>query len=428
MITLGCSKNTVDSEVLMRQLEANDMEFVHNSDSFDAKTVIINTCGFIRDAKQESVDTILRFMHAKHEGLIRHVVVMGCLSERYKKDLEKEIHDVDKYFGTNNIESIIQHLGLSYKKELLGERILTTPGHYAYVKISEGCDRRCAFCAIPLIRGKYISKPVETVVQEAISLAAKGVKELILIAQDLTWYGMDIYKRPALPGLLRQLSEIPGIGWIRLQYAYPAGFPIEIIDIMKERENICRYLDIPFQHISDKVLQKMRRGHSKQQNYELIDLIRKQIPGIALRTTLLTGHPGEGKKEFAELCDFVKDVKFDRLGVFTYSEEEDTWAAGNYKDTLSERLKKDRADELMTIQQDISKKLNDKKLGKSIKVLIDSREGEYYVGRSEADSPEVDNEVLIPVAGNELEIGMFYNVRITRTEDFDLFGEVVEKV
>jgi ribosomal protein S12 methylthiotransferase len=428
MVTLGCSKNTVDSEVLMRQLEANEMEFVHNSDSLDAKTVIINTCGFIRDAKQESVDTILRFIRAKQEGLIRHVVVMGCLSERYMKDLEKEIPDVDKYFGTNNIESIIKHLGLSYKKELLGERVLTTPGHYAYIKISEGCDRHCAFCAIPLIRGKYISRSVEAVVQEAVFLAARGVKELILIAQDLTWYGMDLYKRQALPALLRQLSEIPGISWIRLHYAYPAGFPLEIIDIMKERENICNYLDIPFQHISDKVLQKMRRGHSNHQNYQLIDNIRKQIPGIALRTTLITGHPGEGKKEFAELRDFVKEVKFDRLGVFTYSEEEDTWAAGNYKDTLPEKLKKDRADELMSIQQEISKELNDKKLGKLIKVLIDSREGEYYIGRSEADSPEVDNEVLIPVTGNALEIGMFYTVRIIRTEDFDLFGEVMGKI
>lgn len=428
MVTLGCSKNTVDSEVLMRQLEANGLEFVHNSGSFDAKTVIINTCGFIRDAKQESVDTILRFIRAKQEGQISNVVVMGCLSERYKKDLEIEIPDVDKYFGTNNIEAIINHLGLSYKKELLGDRVLTTPGHYAYVKISEGCDRRCAFCAIPLIRGKYVSKPVENVLQEAVLLAGKGVKELILIAQDLTWYGMDLYKQQKLPELLRQLSEIPGIGWIRLHYAYPAGFPLEIIDIMKERENMCRYLDIPFQHISDRVLQMMRRGHTKRQNYELIDHIRKQIPGIALRTTLLTGHPGEGKKEFAELRDFVREVRFDRLGVFTYSEEEDTWAAGNYKDTLSEGLKKDRADELMAIQQDISKELNDKKLGNLIKVLIDSREGEYYVGRSEADSPEVDNEVLIPVAGNELNIGMFYTVQITRTEDFDLFGEVMEKL
>jgi len=285
MVTLGCSKNTVDSEVLMRQLEANGLEFVHNSGSFDAKTVIINTCGFIRDAKQESVDTILRFIRAKQEGQISNVVVMGCLSERYKKDLEIEIPDVDKYFGTNNIEAIINHLGLSYKKELLGDRVLTTPGHYAYVKISEGCDRRCAFCAIPLIRGKYGSKPVENVVQEAVLLAGKGVKELILIAQDLTWYGMDLYKQQKLPELLRQLSEIPGIGWIRLHYAYPAGFPLEIIDIMKERENICRYLDIPFQHISDRVLQMMRRGHTKRQNYELIDHIRKQIHGIALRTT-----------------------------------------------------------------------------------------------------------------------------------------------
>jgi ribosomal protein S12 methylthiotransferase len=426
VVTLGCSKNIVDSEVLLKQIESNGISVIHNSDSLTAKTVIINTCGFIRDAKQESVDTILRFIKAKETGMINHVFVMGCLSQIYKSELEKEIPDVDKYFGVNNLESIIAHLGLNYKRELLNERYLTTPAHVAYLKVSEGCDRTCSFCAIPLIRGRHISKPLEVLVRETLLLVQKGVKELILIAQDLAFYGMDLYGRRALPELLEQLSDISGIEWIRMHYLYPAGFPRDVIRIMNERDNICKYMDIPFQHASNKVLRKMHRGHDNKQNYELINYIRDSIPGVTLRTTLMTGHPGEGEKEYAELRQFVEKVKFDRLGLFTYSEEENTWSAIHYKDYISEKIKKERSDEIMLIQQAISKNLNENKIGRLIKVLIDSREGEYYIGRSESDSPEVDNEVLIPVAKNTLQTGMFYNIKITRAEEFDLYGEEAE--
>lgn len=425
VVTLGCSKNIVDSEYLMRQIEANNIQVKHNDESFEAKTVIINTCGFIKDAKQESVDTILRFIRAKESGLIRQVYVVGCLSERYRKDLEKEIPDVDKYFGVNDLEVIIKHLGLNYKQSLLGERSLTTPDHYAYLKISEGCDRKCSFCAIPLIRGKHKSVPQESIVGEAHRLAQKGIKELILIAQDLTSYGLDVYKEQALPELLRILCDINGIEWIRLHYAYPAGFPREVIQIMKDHDKICNYLDIPFQHNSDVVLRKMRRGHNQKQNYELIEYIRKEIPDITLRTTVMTGHPGETEKEFNALYTFVKEVEFDRLGVFTYSEEEDTWGARNLKDRIPEKVKKERADQLMHLQQTISNKLNLNKIYRSFKVLIDGREGEYYTGRTASDSPEVDHEVLIPVKGNDLKKGNFYQVRITGAEEFDLFGEIV---
>jgi len=424
VVTLGCSKNLVDSEVLLNQIKTNRIKVSFNNEPGDARIVIINTCGFINDAKQESIDTILYFIKAKQKGLIDHVMVIGCLSERYKKDLEKEIPDVDKYFGVNDLESVIKHLGLNYRKNLLGERLLTTPSHYAYLKISEGCDRQCSFCAIPVIRGKHVSKPYENVIQEAELLAGKGVKELILIAQDLTRYGMDIYRRQTLAELLEGLSDVRGIEWIRLHYAYPANFPKDVIKIMKERENICKYLDIPFQHISDTVLKKMRRGHTQRQNYELIRQIRKLIPDITLRTTLITGHPGESKREFNELKRFVEDVKFDRLGVFTYSAEDDTLAARIYKDHISEKVKKERADELMQIQQSISLNLNHNKIGRLIKVLIDEREGDFYRGRSEADSPEIDNEVLIPVNETAPAIGTFYNVRITGAEEFDLYGEI----
>jgi ribosomal protein S12 methylthiotransferase len=424
LVTLGCSKNVVDSEVLLKQVQANHLTISHNDESFDAKTVIINTCGFIKDAKQESIDTILRFIRAKENGLIHRVFVMGCLSERYKKELEKEIPDVDKYFGVNDLEQIIQSLGLSYKQSLLGERLLTTPSHYAYLKISEGCDRKCSFCAIPMIRGRHRSRTSESLLEEARGLSKQGVRELILIAQDLTSYGLDIYKKQALPELLEALSVIREIKWIRIHYAYPAGFPREVIRVMKERENICHYLDIPFQHNSDLVLQKMRRGHNQRQNYELIDFLRAEIPEITLRTTVITGHPGETDKEFRELMRFVERVEFDRLGVFTYSEEEDTWASRKWKDRIPEQVKKDRADELMQLQQLISKRLNNNKIGRSFTVLIDEREGEYYRGRTEADSPDVDNEVLIPTAGRPLVIGNFYQTRITGAEEFDLFGAV----
>jgi ribosomal protein S12 methylthiotransferase len=425
IITLGCSKNLVDTEYLLKQLEANNLGVMHNRNSFRAKTVIINTCGFIRDAKQESIDTILRFIKARESGKISRVLVMGCLAERYKSVLATEIPEVDKYFGTNDLKSIIQYLGLNYKKNLLHERFLTTPGHYAYLKLSEGCDRSCSFCAIPLMRGRHRSRPIEEIVIEAGILAAKGVKELILVAQDLTMYGTDLYKKQLLPELLKRLSGIKGIEWIRMHYAYPAGFPYGILQVMKERYNICNYLDIPFQHNSDKVLKMMRRGHTKTQNLKLIDRIRKQIPDIALRTTLIAGHPGEGDREFEELAAFVRSVRFDRLGVFSYSEEEDTYAAGHFKDEVPDRIKESRVSALMEMQQDISKELNDNKIGKLFKVLIDRREGEYYVGRTESDSPEVDHEILISVGSARLNKGRFYKVLVTGSESFDLYGKVV---
>jgi ribosomal protein S12 methylthiotransferase len=422
IVTLGCSKNTVDSEVLIRQLKANNIRIIHNTDTFKAKTVIINTCGFINDAKQESINTILQFVHAKEQGLINQVYVIGCLVERYKKDLEKEIPDVDKYFGVNDLETIIKHLKLNYNKQLTIERCLTTPAHYAYLKISEGCDRTCAFCAIPLMRGRFRSKSPDVVLDEAKYLADKGVKELILIAQDLTSYGLDIRKRQLLAELLDKISDIDSFSWIRLHYCYPAGFPKDVITIMKEKRNICRYLDIPIQHASDKILKLMRRGYNQQQICELIAFIRDEIPGIALRTTVLTGHPGEGEKEFQELLEFIEKMKFDRLGVFKYSEEEDTYASEHYENLIPENIKSERADEIISLQSNIYKILNNNKIGKTFKVLIDSRVGEYYMGRTEADSPEVDHEVFIPVTSGKLNIGHFYDVVISKAGEYDLFG------
>lgn len=424
VVTLGCSKNVVDSEVLLKQIEANRIKVSYDSEPGNSRIVIINTCGFIKDAKQESIDTILGYIKARQEGLIDHLLVMGCLAERYKKELETEIPDVDKYFGVNDLESVIKHLGLDFKSNLLGERFLTTPSHYAYLKISEGCDRQCSFCAIPIIRGKHISRPIEQLISEAQILASKGVKELILIAQDLTRYGIDIYNTQALPELLESLADIPNIEWIRLHYAYPAGFPKRVISIMKERENICKYLDIPFQHNSDAVLKKMRRGHTQKQNYDLIEYIRREIPGITLRTTLITGHPGETKKDFNELKKFVETVQFERLGVFTYSAEEDTLAAQLYKDSIPEKIKRERADELMNIQQDISLRKNQRMIGHLIKVLLDGREGEFFTARSESDSPEIDNNVLLVRNETAPAMGNFYKVRITGAEEFDLYGEI----
>lgn len=425
VITLGCSKNVVDSEVLLRQIESNGLTVYHNASSCDARAVIINTCGFIRDAKQESIDTILSYIKAKEEGQLDNVFVMGCLSERYKKELEHEIPEVDKYFGVNDLGEIIKTLDLDLKHNLLGERFLTTPSHYAFLKISEGCNRKCAFCAIPLIRGRHRSVPPEMLVQQADYLASRGVKELILIAQDLTWYGIDLSRRQMLPELLRKLSDVKGIEWIRLHYAYPAAFPREVIQVMKERDNICHYLDIPFQHNYDAVLKKMNRGHNRQQNLELIDFIRGKIPDITLRTTLITGYPGETEKAYAVLRDFVEQVQFDRLGVFTYSEEENTTAAKKYTDRIPGKTKRERAAELMAIQQAISTGLNNKKIGRLYKVLIDAKEGEYYTGRTEGDSPEIDNEVLISEKSGPLNKGCFYMVKITGAEAFDLTGEVV---
>ncbi len=424
IVTLGCSKNIVDSEVLMRQLHAGSINVLHNAGIYDAKTVIINTCGFIKDAKQESIDTILQFVKAKEEGSIENLFVMGCLSERYRKDLEIEIPEVNKYFGVNDLKQIIEIVGTKYRKELTGERMLTTPGHYAYLKISEGCDRSCAFCAIPLIRGKHKSRSMEELIGEAQFLGRQGVKELILIAQDLTYYGVDIYKKQSLSDLLNRLADLPYFEWIRLHYAYPAGFPKEIIQVIKNRENICKYLDIPFQHISNPVLKKMRRNHDKTQAIELVDYFRNEIPDISLRTTLLVGHPGEGEKEFLELAEFVEQVKFSRLGVFTYSEEESTYAALRYKDTIPERIKQNRLERIMEIQQKISAKYNHHKEGVICKVIIDRIEGDFYIGRTEADSPEVDNEVLIKKSAKKLIPGKFYQIKISSSNEYDLFGEV----
>jgi ribosomal protein S12 methylthiotransferase len=426
IVTLGCSRNIVDSEFLMKQLEANDLQFLNDSDSEEAKTVIINTCGFIRDAKQESIDTILQFAKAKRKGRINKLFVMGCLSEKYREELKVNIHGVDGYFGTNDITAILNALGANYKKEIIGERVLTTPKHYAYLKISEGCDRSCAFCAIPSMRGKHKSKPIELIVKEAESLADKGVKELILIAQDLTYYGIDLYQKQKLSDLLKYISDVESIEWIRLHYAYPAGFPMDIVSVIRDRNNICKYLDIPFQHINNRILDKMKRGVNKNKIYELIEYLRNEIPGIALRTTLMVGYPGEGNKEFGELKKFVSRVKFDRLGVFTYSEEDDTWSALNLNDTVPENIKKKRADIIMKEQMHISKTLNNNKIGKLFKVIVDRREGANYICRSEFDSPEVDNEVLVSQKDVKLNIGDFYTVKIYAADDYDLYGEIVK--
>lgn len=425
IVTLGCSKNLVDSEVLMRQIDAAGIEVVHNDSIDGVDTVILNTCGFIHDAKQESIDTILEYITAKEDGRINGLYVMGCLSERYKDELSKEIPEVDRYFGVTDIEEIVKELKIDYRKELIGERLLTTPSHYAYLKISEGCDRTCSFCAIPVIRGKHISKSIENLVLEAAFLAKKGVKELILIAQDLTYYGIDLYKKQALAELLKQLCAIDGIEWIRLHYAYPTKFPMDVLEVMRDEAKICKYLDIPFQHFSNGVLENMRRAITAEQTQQLLDDIRRTVPGISVRTTMLVGHPGETEEAFEELKQFVSTAKFERLGVFTYSEEEGTWGAANLKDEIDDDMKQARADELMLLQQDVSMDLNQNKIGKEFKVLIDGYDGEYYVGRTEHDSPEVDNEVLITAEEGSLEVGTFVNVLIENADDFDLYGKVV---
>lgn len=422
VITLGCSKNLVDSEYLMKQFGANNLEVVHDADKTDARVVLINTCGFINDAKQESIDTILEYVEAKKRGKIDHVFVMGCLSERYKEDLKNEIPEVDEYFGVNHFKQITERMGLSYKQELVGERMLTTPSHYAYLKISEGCNRSCAFCAIPIIKGRHISKPIDELVAETQVLASQGVKELILIAQDLSSYGIDTHKMDKLTELTARLSDIEGIEWIRLHYTYPTGFPKALIQLMKERPNICRYLDIPFQHFSDRMLKQMHRGHTKQQALDLIAYFRSEIPDIALRTTLLTGHPGETEADFNELLDMVQQVKFDRLGVFGYSHEEDTYSFKHYTDDIPDEIKQQRVDALMETQQLISAENNALKIGKSFKVLIDREESEYYVGRTQYDSPEVDNEVLIDKTAVVLQKGQFIEAEVTSASEFDLYA------
>ncbi len=423
IITLGCSKNTVDSEVMLTQLKANSLNASHESKKDDANIIIINTCGFIERAKQESIDTILRYADAKEEGKIDKLYVVGCLSERYKEDLEKEVPIVDAFFGTRELPALLKKFNADYKHELIGERITTTAKHYAYLKISEGCDRPCSFCAIPIMRGNHVSKPMEQLVLEAANLAKNGVKELVLIAQDLTYYGLDIYKQRNLADLLKRLSDVNGIDWIRLQYAYPAGFPLEVLDVIAERENICNYLDMPLQHGSTKMLKAMRRGITREKTEELINTIRQRVPNIALRTTLIAGHPQETEEDFGEMVDFVQKMRFDRLGVFPYSHEDNTHSF-SMADDVPEEVKEERTAEIMEIQQEISKELNQSKIGKSIKVLFDRKEGGYFIGRTEADSPEVDNEVLVDAKKNYVRIGDFTQVKITDTEEFDLFGEV----
>ena len=426
VVTLGCSKNLVDSEVLMGQLKANKFEVEHEGYGDDHQIVIINTCGFVDNAKQESIDTILRYVKAKKEGAVEKLYVTGCLSERYKKDLEKEIPEVDAYFGTRELPKILKTLKADYKHELVGERLLTTPFHYAYFKISEGCDRPCSFCAIPLMRGKHLSVPIDELMLRAKTLAAKGVKELLLIAQDLTYYGLDIYKKRELANLIDKLSDTEGIDWIRLHYAFPSGFPMEVLKIMKAKNNICNYLDMPLQHITDNMLSSMRRGITKQKTIDLVNKIRDTVPGIALRTTLIAGYPGETEKDHEEMLQWVQETKFERLGIFTYSHEENTHAH-LLKDDVSEKIKRKRADAVMAIQQEISMQLNKEKIGKNYKTLFDRKEGDYFIGRTEFDSPDVDNEVLVK-ANNDtyIRIGDFENVRITDASDFDLYGELIK--
>lgn len=425
MVSLGCSKNLVDSEILMKQLQANNCQIVF--DPVDAKgfeSAIINTCGFIGDAKKESIDTILQFVNAKLNGKIKRVYVMGCLSERYKSQLQAEIPEVDAFFGVNDLRKIVQHIGGDFKKELLGDRVISTPGHYAYLKIAEGCNRKCSFCAIPMIRGKHLSRPVEEIIGEAKKLVNAGIKEINVISQDTTYYGLDLYKKQTLPTLLEALARTDGLEWIRLHYTYPAGFPPDLLDVIRNNPNICRYIDIPLQHISDRILGSMRRGINAEETKRLIDNIRDKIPGVSIRTTFIVGYPGETTREFNELRKFIETVRFDRMGVFTYSPEEDTHAYG-LKDTVSNKDKLHRAEELMTLQEEISLSLNSKKVGEVMKVIVDRAEGEYFIARSEFDSPEVDNEVLIKNDGILLKTGTFCNVRISKAESFDLYAELI---
>jgi ribosomal protein S12 methylthiotransferase len=425
IITLGCAKNLVDSEVMLTQLKGNGIKAAHESIKEDANVVIINTCGFIDNAKQESIETILRFADAKMEGRIEKLYVTGCLSQRYKDDLEKEIPEVDAYFGTMELPLLLRKFNADYKHELVGERITTTARHYAYLKISEGCDRPCSFCAIPLMRGKHRSRPIEELVQEATNLAKNGTKELLLIAQDSTYYGLDLYQKRNLADLLKRLSDVEGIEWFRLHYAFPSGFPLEVLDVMAERSNICNYLDMPLQHGSDKMLKIMRRGITRQKTEGLLQTIREKIPDITLRTTLIAGHPGETQAEFEEMMDFVEKSRFDRLGIFAYSHEEGTHAF-SMQDDVPEKVKQSRTQVVMELQERISLEKNQQKIGKTMKVMIDRKEGEYFIGRTEADSPEVDNEVLIPAHDQYLRIGDFASVKVTDAEAFDLFGAVLK--
>jgi len=423
VVTLGCSKNLVDSEVMMTQLRGNDIDVTHESDKDDSNIVVVNTCGFIDNAKQESIDTILRYADAKQDGLIEKLYVTGCLSQRYKDDLEQEIPAVDAYFGTMELPLLLKKFNADYKHELVGERVTTTANHFAYMKIAEGCDRPCSFCAIPLMRGKHISRPIEELVKEAKNLARNGVKELLLIAQDSTYYGLDIYKKRNLAELLTALSEVEGIEWIRLHYAFPTGFPEDILDVIAEKDNVCNYLDMPLQHGSTRLLKAMRRGTTREKQEALIDKIRAKVPNIALRTTLIAGYPGETAEDFQEMLDFVKNTRFDRLGVFPYSHEENTHAY-NAEDDVPEEVKQERVDAIMEAQAIISHELNQQKVGKTFKTLIDRKEGGYFIGRTESDSPEVDNEVLIDAKKYYARIGDFIQAEVFDATEFDLYAEI----
>ena len=424
VITLGCSKNLVDSEDIITQLRGNDFDVVHDSDEEDANIIIVNTCGFIDLAKEESVNTILQYADLKKEKAIDRLYVTGCLSQRYKDDLQVEIPEVDAFFGTLELPGLLEKFGADFKHDLIGERDITTPRHYAYLKISEGCNRTCSFCAIPLMRGNHVSRSIEQLVKQANHLAKQGVKEIMLIAQELTYYGLDIYKKRALPELLDALGQVEGIDWIRLHYAYPSKFPLEIFDAMKKHDSVCNYLDMPLQHASDSVLERMRRQITRKETTELVNEARKRVPGIAIRTTLLVGFPGETEEEFEEMCDFVREMQFERVGVFQYSHEENT-RAHDLPDDVPAEVKAERASIIMEIQQEISNEKNQAKIGQTLKVLFDRKEGQFYVGRTEADSPEVDNEVLVDASKSYARLGDFAMVKITSAEDYDLFGEVV---
>ena len=423
IITLGCSKNLVDSELLMRQFTANGFSVAHDAQKIGGEIVVINTCGFIESAKEESINTILQFGEAKKNKRIRKLFVMGCLSERYKKDLEKLIPEVDKFYGKFNWKELLSDLGKPYHTELSSERILTTPAHYAYIKIAEGCDRKCSYCSIPLITGKYQSRKMEEIETEIRQLVSQGVKEFQLVAQDLTYYGKNIYKKLSIGELTDRISNIPGVEWIRLHYAYPAQFPLDLLRVMREKDNICKYLDIALQHSSDAMLKKMRRHITRAETIELLQIIRREVPDVHLRTTMMVGHPGETEADFADMLDFVREMRFERLGAFPYSAEEGTYSYRNYKDDVSPEIKNKRMDELMSLQEQIVREMNEKKVGQTLKVIIDREESDFYTGRTEYDSPEVDPEVLIEKT-QKLVPGEFYKIRITGIQSFDLLGKI----
>lgn len=425
IITLGCSKNLVDSEQLITQLKANGYEVTHDAEHPKGAIAVINTCGFIGDAKEESINMILEFCEAKKKGKLDKLFVMGCLSERYMKELGEEIPQVDKYYGKFNWKDLVADLGKAYRDDLRLERQITTPSHYAYLKISEGCDRHCSYCAIPIITGKHVSRPMEDIIEEVRYLVGQGVKEFQVIAQELTYYGMDLYQKQMLPELVERISDVPGVAWIRLHYAYPAHFPEDLFRVMRERDNVCKYMDIALQHISDNMLTRMRRHVTKQQTYDLVERFRKEVPGIHLRTTLMVGHPGETEDDFRQLLEFVRWARFDRMGAFAYSEEEGTYSAEHYQDEISPEEKERRLSKLMALQQQISEELTAEKVGKEFQVIIDRTEGDYYIGRTQFDSPEVDPEVLILRSEGELELGAFYTARVYDSDAFDLYAHIV---